>query len=249
MFKFAAIIEARMTSKRLPGKILYKVGGKSFLWYLVKRLKKVKEIDKIILATTVNKSDDILVQFAKKNNISYFRGSELNVKKRVLDAAKKYKVENIVGITSDCPIIDINLISQVINTFKYNKVEFVSNCDHRSYPDGMDVAVYRRKCLEKSYKLTRSNYYREHVTLFIKHNKKIFNQINIVSPENVYWPSLGLTLDEYDDYVLLKKIIEYFKKKKNFYFKCDEVIELLKKKKKWLKINTNVKRKKIKFKW
>ena len=66
MFKFAAIIEARMTSKRLPGKILYKVGGKSFLSYLVKRLKKVKEIDKIILATTVNKSDDILVQFAKK---------------------------------------------------------------------------------------------------------------------------------------------------------------------------------------
>ena len=249
MAKFAAIIEARMTSKRLPGKILYKAGGKSFLWHLIKRLKKVKEIDKIILATTTNKDDDILVQFAKKNKIFYFRGSELNVKKRVLEAAKKNNVENIVGITSDCPIVDINLISQVINTFSFNKVEFVSNCDHRSFPDGMDVAVYKRKSLEKSYRLTSSNYYREHVTLFIKHNKKLFKQINIVAPENVYWPSLGLTLDEYDDYVLLKKIIEYFKKKNNFYFNCDEVVRLLKRKKQWLKINSKVKRKKIKVKW
>ena len=246
MVKFAAIIEARMTSKRLPGKILYEAGGKSFLWHLTKRLKRVKEINKIILATTINKNDDILVKFAKKNKILYFRGLELNVKKRVLDAAKKYKIENIVGITSDCPIIDINLISQAINTFKHNKVEFVSNCDHRSFPDGMDVAVYKRKSLEKSYRLTSSNYYREHVTLFIKHNKKLFKQINIVAPENVYWPSLGLTLDEYNDYILLKKIIEYFKKKNNFYFNCDEVIKLLKKKKQWLKINSNVKRKKLK---
>ena len=85
--------------------------------------------------------------------------------------------------------------------------------------------------------------------MFIKHNKKLFKQINIVAPENVYWPSLGLTLDEYNDYILLKKIIEYFKKKNNFYFNCDEVIKLLKKKKQWLKINSNLKRKKIKVKW
>ena len=142
-----------------------------------KKIKRVKEINKIILATTINKNDDILVKFAKKNKILYFRGLELNVKKRVLDAAKKYKIENIVGITSDCPIIDINLISQAINTFKHNKVEFVSNCDHRSFPDGMDVAVYKRKSLEKSYRLTSSNYYREHVTLFIKHNKKLLNKL------------------------------------------------------------------------
>ena len=72
-----------------------------------------------------------------------------------MDAAKKFNVKNIVGITSDCPIIDINLISQVIDTFKSNNVEFVSNCDFRSYPDGMDVAVYKIQALQKSYKLTK----------------------------------------------------------------------------------------------
>ena len=246
MTKFAAIIEARMTSTRLPGKILYKAGGKSFLWYLVKRLKKINEINKIILATTLNKADDVLVAFAEKNKILYFRGSELNVKKRVLDSAKKFKVQNIVGITSDCPIIDHNLISQVIDTFKFNNVEFVSNSDYRSFPDGMDVAVYKRKALEKSYSLTKSKYYREHVTQYIKHNKKIFKQINIVAPKNLNWPSLGLTLDEHKDYVLLKKIIEYFKKQKNIFFSCDEVIKLLKKKKSWCKINSKVKRNIIK---
>jgi spore coat polysaccharide biosynthesis protein SpsF len=242
MIKFAAIIEARMTSTRLPGKILYKAGGKSFLWYLVQRLRKIDDIEKIIIATTTNKTDDVLIKFAKKNNVSYFRGSELNVKKRVLDAAKKFKVKNIVGITSDCPIIDHNLIIQVIDTFKFNKVEFVSNSDFRSFPDGMDVSVYKRKALEKSYVSTKSKFYREHVTQYLKHNKKKFKQINIVAPKNLNWPSLGLTLDVYNDYVLLKKIIEHFKKKKNIFFGCHEVIELLQKKKKWLKINSKVNR-------
>ena len=248
MQKFSAIIEARMNSSRLPGKILYKANNKPFLWHLIRRLKKVKQINQIILATTKNPIDNILVKEAKKNKIKFFRGEEDNVKKRVLDAAKKFNVKNIVGITSDCPIIDINLISQVIDTFKSNNVEFVSNCDFRSYPDGMDVAVYKIQALQKSYKLTKSKYYREHVTLFIKHNKKIFKQINIVAPSNIFLPNLGLTLDEYKDYILLKKIIEYFFKRKNFYFTCHEVVKLLNIKKNWSRINSAVSRKPVQYK-
>ena len=245
MIKYAAIIEARMTSKRLPGKILYKAGGKTFLWYLVQRLKKVKQIKKIILATTINDSDNVLVSFAKKNKISFFRGSEHNVKLRVLEAAKKFKVKNIVGVTSDCPIIDHNLISQAINIFNLNNIDFVSNSDFRSYPDGMDVSVYKTKSLMKSYSLTKNKYFREHVTQFIMHNKKKFKQINIVAPDNLFWPKLGLTLDEHNDYLLLKKLLSILKEKKNIYFNCQEVIELLGKKKNWLKINSKVIRKKI----
>ena len=248
MQKFSAIIDARMNSSRLPGKILYKANNKPFLWHLIRRLKKVKQINQIILATTKNPIDNILVKEAKKNKIKFYRGEEENVKKRVLDAAKKFNVKNIVGITSDCPIIDINLISQVIDTFKINNVEFVSNCDFRSYPDGMDVAVYKIQALQKSYKLTKSKYYREHVTLFMKHNKKIFKQINIVAPSNIFLPNLGLTLDEYKDYILLKKVIEYFFKRKNFYFTCDEVVKLLKIKKNWSRINSAVSRKPVQYK-
>mgnify|MGYP001348154945 CR=1 FL=1 len=248
MQKFTAIIEARMNSSRLPGKILYKAYNKPFLWHLIKRLKKVKQINQIILATTKNPIDNILVKEAKKNKIKFFRGAEDNVKKRVLDAAKKFNVKNIVGVTSDCPIIDINLVSQVIDTFKNNNTEFVSNCDFRSYPDGMDVAVYKTQALKKSYKLTKSKYYREHVTLFIKHNKKIFKQINIVAPSNIFLPNLGLTLDEHEDFILLKKIIEYFYKRKNFYFNCEEVVRLLKIKKNWSRINSKVLRKLVEHK-
>jgi spore coat polysaccharide biosynthesis protein SpsF len=246
MIKFAAIVEARMTSSRLPGKILYKAGGQTFLWHLIKRLKKINLIEKIILTTTTNKTDDILVKFAMRNKIKYFRGSELNVKKRVLDTAKKFRVKNIVRVTSDCPIIDNNLIIQAIKTFEFNKVEFVTNSDFRSFPIGMDVSVFKTSSLKRSYSLTKSKLYREHVALYMQHNKKKFNQINIVAPENLNYPTLGLTLDEYNDYILLKKIIEYFKKKKNNFFNCHDIINLMIKKEKWLKINSKVKRKKIK---
>lgn len=247
MIKFAAIIEARMNSSRLPGKILYKSCGKPLLEHLINRVKKVKKISKIILATTTNSSDDVLVKFAQKNKILCFRGSEQNVKKRVLGAAIKYKVKNIVGITSDCPIIDVNLIYQVINTFEIHNVDFVSNCDFRSYPDGMDVAVYKSQALKKSYNLTNSKYYREHVTLFIKHNKKIFSQINIVAPENINYPKLGLTLDEYKDYILINQIIKFFYKKKNKFFSCEDILKYINSNKQLKKINSGIKRKKIKF--
>jgi len=246
MIKFAAIIEARMNSNRLPGKILFKSCGKPMLKHLVDRIKKVKKINRIIIATTTNKKDDLLIKFAKKNRIMFYRGSELNVKKRVLDAANKFKVKNIVSITSDCPIIDYNLISQVIETFENHKVDFVSNCDFRSYPDGMDVAVYKTNALKKSYKLTKSKYYREHVTLFMKHNKKIFNQINIFAPENIHYPKLGLTLDEYKDYVLIDKILNHFRKEKNIFFTCEDVVKYINSNKTLKKINSQVRRKKIK---
>ena len=96
--------------------------------------------------------------------------------------------------------------------------------------------------------MTKDKKYREHISLFIKHNKKIFKQINIVAPKNIFWPSLGLTLDEHKDYIFLKKIIEHFYKRKNYFFKCHEIIELLKKNKNWLKINSKVKRNFIKYK-
>jgi len=246
--KFGAIIEARMTSTRLPGKILYEAAGKSFLQHLINRLKKVKQINKIIIATTLNSEDNILRSIAKKNKVFLFRGSENDVLSRVIGASKKFNVKNIVNITSDCPIIDIDIISQIIETFRINNVDFVTNSDYRSYPDGMDVSVCKHKSLIKTYKMTKDKKYREHISLFIKHNKKIFKQINIVAPKNIFWPSLGLTLDEHKDYIFLKKIIEHFYKRKNYFFKCHEIIELLKKNKNWLKINSKVKRNFIKYK-
>ena len=137
-----------MTSKRLPGKVLLNSGiNKPFLYCLVDRIKKVKKIDEVIVATTTNFEDDKIADFCKKNKVSCFRGSENDVMGRVLRAAICYKVEIIVEITGDCPIIDPKIISLVLNTHLNNKSDYTSNNNIRSYPDGMDVQIFSTKIL------------------------------------------------------------------------------------------------------
>ena len=237
------IIEARMASNRLPGKVMLKVNRKPMIEYLIDRIKRVKKIKKIIIATTKNLSDNILVDCCKKNEINYFRGSENDVLKRVFLAAKKYKLKTVVLITGDCPIVDVGIISHIINTYLKNKTDYASNSHLRTYPDGMDVQVFSFKTLAKANKKAKSRLEREHVTLQIRRNPKLYKTIHITAPNNLYWPELGLTLDEKEDYVLLKKIITYFNYKKKYFFSCKQVIDLLNKKKKWLKINQHIKRK------
>ena len=144
-----------MTSSRLPGKVIMKVKKKMLLVYLVERLKKVKEIEEIILCTTKNKTDDILVEQAKKLNIKFFRGSENNVLSRVVNAVKKFKADTIVQITADCPIIDYKIIKQAISIYNKNKYDCVSNSFVRSFPDGMDVSVVNSKSLIKTNTLSK----------------------------------------------------------------------------------------------
>ena len=237
--KIGCIIEARTTSRRLPNKVLLPVLGKPILYWLINRIKKIKEIDEIILATTINKSDDILVNFAKKNNIKFFRGSEENVVSRVFKAAKKYNIKIIVEITSDCPVIDINIVSQLIEIYKKNSADYVNNCNYRSFPDGMDVQIFDINSIKKTLKFTKNKKELEHVGLFQIRNPKKFKTINVIAPKNYFFPHMGLTLDEKKDYILLKKIIEHFGKK-NPLFSCEEIIKLLNKKKKWKSINNKV---------
>ena len=241
--KIGSIIEARMSSSRLPGKVLMTAANKPFLLHIVERLKRVKKIDKIIVATTNNKKDEAIIKFCKKNNISFFRGSEDNVMQRVILAAKKYKLDLITEVTGDCPIIDYRIIDQCLEIFLSNKVDYVTNCHIRSYPDGMDVQVYKLRTLIKSSKMTKNKLDQEHVTLHIRKNPSIFKTINLMPNRDIYWPELGLTLDEYKDYLLLKKIIEHFYKKKNKLFSCEDVINFLRFNKKIRNINRIVKRK------
>lgn len=246
--KISAIIEARTGSSRLPGKVVLNAGKKNFLEHLIERLKKLKSIDNIIIATTTNPSDYKIVKIAKKENIKFYRGSEKNVLQRVIDAGKKFKSDIIVRITSDCPIIDINIVDQVISIFLSNNCDYVSNSFIRSYPDGMDVEVFSLKTLMKSKKyLKRDVNCEEYITLAIRRNPKIFSHLNVIAPLNLYYPKLALTLDEKEDYIFLKKIINFFEKKNNKFFTCLDVINLLKNNKKWLLINKKIKRTKYIF--
>ena len=240
MKKTAAIIEARMTSSRLPGKVLLESGiNKPLLLCLIERIKKVKNIHQILVATTTNKYDDKIIEFCKDNNIDFYRGSEDDVMGRVLNASLKFKVDIIVEITGDCPIIDPEIISLVLNTHLENKCDYTSNCNFRSYPDGMDVQVFSTKTLYNSYKLAKTKLEKEHVTLEIRKSSK-YSKINLVAPQDYFFPDLGLTLDEKGDYLLISSLFKFFN---NNNFGLKHILNFIKENKKIMEVNKNVVRK------
>ena len=245
--KVSIIVEARMGSTRLPKKILNKIKKYSFLEYLIKKLRMCENADEIIIATTNDEDNKEIIDIAKKNKVRWYKGSHHNLLSRVINAGKKFNCKTLVRVTSDCPLIDISIIDQMIDCYKNNNCDYLSNANIRTYPDGMDVEIFDLKSLIKSEKFAKTKKHLEWTTWSIKRNPKIFKCINIISPKELYWPGLGLTLDEYDDYILLKKILVYFKERMNV--SCFEIINFFKKKKNWLKINKNVKRKlKLKLK-
>lgn len=240
--KVVAIVEARMTSTRLPGKHLLEADGVPMLGHLIARLKSTGNIERVVVAMTNNKEDDILESSAKNLGAEVFRGSEYDVMKRVLDAAQSVGANIICEVTGDCPIVDVNLVDQAIETFLANEsVEYLNN-GRLGLPDGMGVQVFTTEILSKSEKMTRDPLDREHVTLHIRKNPQIFSAMYLAPPSNLKRPNISVTLDEKSDYHLLKKIVEYFGPTKPL-FSCLEVIHLLEKNPEWLEINKHVARK------
>lgn len=240
--KTIATIEARMTSSRLPGKVLLEASGRPMLSHLIRRLRAVPSLDGIVLATTTNATDDVLVQFAATEGVMCFRGSEEDVMARVVGAAEFAGAEVIVEITGDCPIIDPELIEQTIRMYFAHDAEYVSNCHIRSYPIGMDTQVFPLATLQRSLAMTQDPLDHEHVTLHIRNHPDLFPTIHLVAPPEVHWPELGLTLDEREDYELLKRIIEHFGESRPL-FTCLEAVQLLRAHPEWVALNDMVKRK------
>jgi len=239
--RVVAIIEARMTSSRLPGKHLIEAGGLPFIGHLIRRLKAVPSLDQIVLATTQNATDDILVQVVQDFGIPCFRGSENDVQDRVIGAGENFNADIIVEITGDCPVIDPEIVEQSIRTYMANSASFVTNAHIRSYPDGMDAQVFPLSALVKSKQLSNDPGDREHVTLFMRRNPHIFPPIHLVAPPSLYWPELGLTLDESADVKLLTKIVEYFGLDRPL-FSCCDIVRALRNNPSWLDLNAHVNR-------
>jgi len=240
--KIVATIEARMTSSRLPGKVLLPALGQPLLHHLVQRLHAVPSIDEIVLATTINITDEPLVAFADKENIRVFRGSENDVMARVIGAAEFVGTDVIVEITGDCPIIDPDIVEQAIRMYKMHEAAYVSNGIIRTYPDGMDTQVFSLETLRRSAAMTNAPLDREHVSLHMRKHPELFPHLHLIAPPSLHWPDLGLTLDEPTDYELIKRIIEYFGESKPL-FSCLDVIRVLHEKPEWVEINRAVKRK------
>lgn len=233
-----------MGSSRLPGKVLMEAAGRPMLHHLVSRLKGAPSIVAIVLATSTHSQDKPLLEFAQQEGIGGFAGSEDDVMSRVVDAAASQDAEVIVEITGDCPLIDPAIVEQAIRLFFANACDYASNVQVRSYPDGMDVQVFRLETLRRSSALTSDAEEREHVSLHIRRNPQMFRQLTLVADPDEHWPELGLTLDERADYELLRRIIEHFGDR-TATVRCHEIVALLRSRPEWLQINRHVQRKDV----
>ena len=199
-----------MGSSRLPNKVLLKYKKFTILDILINRLRNVQLIDKIIIATTHKKRDTKIVNYCKKNNIKYFRGPEVDVLSRYYLAAKKYKVKNIIRITSDCPLVDYRIINLMIKVFKKINVDYLANTYPlpTNYPDGMDIEIFNFKTLKNAFYNAKLPSEREHVTIYMWKSGK-FKIKKIKIKKN--FSKFRFCIDYNNDFIFLKKIIDKFK--------------------------------------
>lgn len=203
----AVVIEVRMNSTRLPGKHLLECRDESMISRLIRRIRAVPSVDKIIIATTENKMDDVFQEIAKKENVIVFRGSESDVMGRVLNAALENGVDVICEVTGDCPLVDIDQTQNAIETFLQNDYDYVNN-GLRGLPDGLACQVFTTKALKTSYYSKISELDREHVTSHMKRNPEVFSSLYIPTPDELIWAELSLSLDEPVDYEVLSEVIK-----------------------------------------
>jgi len=235
--KIVASIEARMTSSRLPGKVLMQaINEISMLEFMIQRLKKSQLVNQIIVATTINDADDTIFSMCKKLSINCYRGSEDDVLLRVLNAHKSVNSQIVVELTGDCPLIDPKIIDQAIDIYLNNNFDFVSNGHIRSFPDGVDVAVFSFDILKEISTKTKEPYDRENVSSYIYRSGE-YSLKAIIADKELFWPELRFTLDDKVDYYLIKKIIDHFYPSKKFDFFTKDIVNYLKENKQLLELN------------
>ena len=162
-----AIVQARMTSSRLPGKVLSDICGKPSLQRMLERINMASSIDKVVVATTINTSDDLIVELCEKLKVDIFRGDEDDVLGRFCGAAEVAEAEIVIRLTADCPMIDPDVIDEVVSAFSINNHDYLSNTIDRTYPDGLDIEVMSIDTLREAHKKAVAPFLREHVTPYI----------------------------------------------------------------------------------
>ena len=230
------IIQARMGSSRLPGKVMMKLEGKSILEHIVNSLKFSKLSDKIIVATTINQEDDKIETLCRKLCVDCFRGSSDDVLNRYYECAKLYQGDIIVRITCDNPLIDPTLVDEAIKICKQENCDYVSNMIHQTYPIGYLVEVLKFDILKQNNDKIHDALTREHVTHHIRKNISMYKIKEFFAPENLQRPEWRLTVDHENDYQLMKKIFQNLYKP-NQYISYIDVVTFLDNNLELLKIN------------
>jgi spore coat polysaccharide biosynthesis protein SpsF len=260
--KIVAIIQARMAAVRLPGKVMLDIAGEPMIARVIERTRRAERVNKFIIATTTDIGDDPLIEFCKKRNYPYERGSMHDVLDRYYQAAKIHQADVIVRITADCPLIDPHVIDLTVNAFLGQKAEQIQTISSstanslagipfdfaanrlpppwgRTYPIGLDTEVCSFQALEIAWHEARAAHQREHVMPYFYDHRERFRIVLI--DHEVDYGYLRLTVDTPEDLQLVREIYAHFHGNDNFSWL--EVVDLLQKKPELIRINSQVRHK------
>ncbi|MDO8521851.1 MAG: glycosyltransferase family protein [bacterium] len=236
----AAIIQARMSSTRLPGKVMLDLAGEPLLYRVVERVRRA-ECSEVVVATSVDASDDPVAELCNERGIKLYRGALDDVLDRYARAAQAFSADTIIRITSDCPLIDPDIIDRCIEAYRGGHYDYVSSCrgNESTFPRGLDVEAFSRKALEKAASEAKEPYEREHVTPYIWENKKnIFSIGPVIEALQKYRRNYRLTVDYPEDYSLMQKIYQQFYRPGNI-IHVPDVLSFLDTKPEWVALNAN----------
>jgi len=235
MSNISAIIQARIGSTRLPGKVLMKLNEDTVLSLLLKQLKHSKFLTEIIIATTTNPEDDVIEKFAISNNIKLFRGDSDNVLDRYYQCAKKFSLTHIVRITADNPLIDPDMIDQAIKKYSTFNYDYLTNSIDRTFPNGTEVEIFSFNALEVAWKNAKKKSEREHVTPYFYNNPNKFKIYHFKQKNDQ--SKFRYTIDRKEDYDL---VVEILSKIKTRPIKTSDIIDLLTNTPELLKLNSHI---------
>jgi spore coat polysaccharide biosynthesis protein SpsF len=203
-----AIIQARMGSSRLPGKILKPFGDTDVLSYDVERCRKIKGVSEVIVATSTLAQDNAIADWCDENNVQCFRGSEDDVLERYVECAKLYAPDYVMRVTSDCPFVDYEMASEMVELMKQERKDIMLL--NGELPRGLAVELISYEALVKVNQLGKEPRHREHVTYYAYEYKESFETITYNIPENRQYPEFRITLDTEEDYKMLSEIAKHF---------------------------------------
>ncbi len=233
--KVVAIVQARMGSTRLPNKVMKCIDGVPMIELLLMRLQKSSELHEIVVATSTHNRNQILIDHVTSLGYKCYVGSENDVLDRYFQVSQKTNADVIVRITGDCPLVDPNLVDELVFDFRLSKVDYLSNTLQPNYPDGLDIEVFSASSLEIAWKSSKDSYEREHVTPYIKSHES-FSKKNVGYKKD--YSSLRWTVDEPEDFQVIKKVFEKFSP--NRFFGWRDVLSFQNKNPEIFNLNQNI---------
>jgi len=232
-----AVVQARMGSTRLPGKVLADIAGHPMLWHVLNRTRRARLLDEVVTATSTEASDVPVALFCEQEKNPCFRGSEDDVLDRYYRAAQAYQASVVVRITADCPLIDPAVVDEVIDVYLKGDYDYVTNTAPPSFPDGLDTEVFSFQALERAWHEAMRQSEREHVTPYIRTHPELFRMGNVASEEDL--SGMRWTVDKPEDLEFVRAVYEHAN---GMLFNMEHVIDLLKRHPEFLEINPGIER-------